>query len=55
MSSNDKETVRNSVKEQNLAKALTSLKDGTYAYIHQVSKSTIIKISAFIEQCFHGE
>ena len=38
--SGEKETVPNAVKDQNLAKALAGLKDGTYARVHQASKST---------------
>ena len=38
--SGEKETVPNAVKDQNLAKALAGLKDGTYANVRQASKST---------------
>ena len=49
MGSNDKETVPNAVKEQNLAKALTGLKDGTYAHVRQASKSTGTPRSTLID------
>ena len=49
MSNNDKETVLNSIKEWNLAKALTSLKDGTYAQVHQAFKSTETPRSTLID------
>ena len=50
MGSNDKETVPNVVKEQNLAKALAGLKDGTYAHVRQASKSTGTPRSTLIEE-----
>ena len=49
MSSNDKETMLNFIKERNLAKALTSLKDSTYAHICQASKSTETPRSTLID------
>ena len=37
--SHEKETAPNAVKDQNLAKALAGLKDGTYAHVRQVSRA----------------
>ena len=40
MTKSRKETILRVVKEQNLAKALAGLEDGTYLHVRQVSKAT---------------
>ena len=52
--SGEKETVPNAVKDQNLAKALAGLKDGTYARIRQASKSTGTSRSALVRHLNGG-